>query len=133
MDCIYCGNKTRVSNSRPSKTSKSTWRRRACTSCQAIFTTREQIELSNSLRVKKANGLEPFYRDRLFINVYESLSHRKTPYKDAGGLTDTVTARLISESKNGLLTTTAIIDEVTKVLKRFDKASATHYTAHHPY
>lgn len=132
MVCIYCGEKTSVINSRSSTKTLSTWRRRICSRCQGVFTTREQIELELVLRVQKAGHLQPFQRDKLFLSVYRSLSHRKTPTKDAGALTSTVIHHLLAQPLNGLLQKDDIIARTKNVLLRFDKVAATHYIAHHP-
>lgn len=132
MVCVYCGHSTAVNNSRPSIKSRSTWRRRECKSCGSIFTTRETVDYESSLRVQKDKALEPFYRDKLLISVYGSLSHRKTALSDAGAVADTVTIKLLDHSKRGLLSSQEIVEVTLSVLRRFDKAAATHYQAHNP-
>jgi transcriptional regulator NrdR family protein len=132
MKCVYCGDKTVVSNSRPGKLSPSTWRRRACNSCHAIFTTREQADYSATLRVQNQKGsLEPFLEAKLLISVYSSLSHRKAAYEDAGNLTATIVASLLSQQQKGLLSCGQIIKTTEEILDRFDEPAAIHYKAHH--
>ena len=132
MVCIYCGNKTKVSNSRTSKNSHSTWRRRECSNCHSIFTTREHVDLSAALRVKNSkNDLQPFSRDKLLISVHESLSHRKTPLRDASELTDTIITKFSKLHVNGVLETRTITAVTLQALERFDNAASVHYRAHH--
>lgn len=132
MVCIYCGNKTGVSNSRISKKTHSIWRRRECQHCKSIFTTRENVDYASALRVKSASGhLEPFLRDKLLISLYHSLSHRKTAIRDAESLCTTIIAVLLDQSQKGLLNTIQIIKITHLTLHRFDPAAATHYEAHH--
>jgi transcriptional repressor NrdR len=131
MVCIYCGNKTKVVNSRSSAKTFTTWRRRECLNCEATVTTREHVDPSGALNVKKHKGLEPFSRDILFLSVYNSLRHRKTAQKDADELTATVLGLLYRRNINGTLKREDIITQTASTLKRFDKAAAVTYGAYH--
>ncbi|MGI9028092.1 MAG: hypothetical protein ACR2FM_04625 [Candidatus Saccharimonadales bacterium] len=134
MVCIYCDSKTKtaVVNSRASASAQTTWRRRNCKHCTGVFTTREHIELETALRVQSAtNGLQPFLRDRLFLDVYNSVSHRKTALSDSTKLTDTIIGALISLHTGGILSTALIITTTRATLKRFDPAAGVYYAAHH--
>jgi transcriptional regulator NrdR family protein len=132
MVCVYCSAKTVVSNSRATKNSTVTWRRRTCTSCRAVATSLESYDYTATHRVRNKDGsLQPFYRDRLFIDVHQSLLHRKAAYKDATVLTDTIVQQIIGSSSRGLIDTSTIINQVLRTLSHFDAASATHYRAHH--
>lgn len=132
MVCIYCSGKTGVNNSRSSTKTLSTWRRRECRSCHAIFTTREEPELESVIRVKNTSGaLAPFMRDKLFISLLSSVSHRKTALADAQSLTSTVINQLIDVAKHGVIEVHAITETSLLVIKRFDPAAATYYRAHH--
>lgn len=132
MVCIYCGNKTKVSNSRSASKGLSTWRRRECLHCQSVITTREQIDLYSALRVRDTAGrLRPFLRDKLLLSLHRSLSHRKTATSDATELTDTILNKLMTKQSAGSLEVDVIIDTADQILKRFDRAAAVHYLAHH--
>ena len=132
MVCIYCKAKTGVNNSRSTPRTLSTWRRRECHECYAIFTTREQPDLESTIRVKNTSGaLSPFSRDKLFISLLPSVSHRKTALADAQSLTETIISVLIDVAQRGVITTREIIESSNRILKRFDAAAATHYHAHH--
>lgn len=132
MKCVYCGTKTSVTNSRSSLKTRSTWRRRTCTQCRAIFTTTEFADLAKSVRVKYPNNtLKPFLRDKLFISIFRSLSHRKTPLEDATALTDTILSRILAQNTTGLITNVEITEITVEVLSKFDNLSAAHYRAHH--
>lgn len=131
MDCVYCGEKTRTVNSRKTAKGRQIWRRRKCTGCNTVFTTDEQTVLTLAIRVKsKNNGLKPFLREKLYSDVYDSLSHRKTAYSDAQRLTDTIISKLIP-CRTGVIGRSEIKNAALEVLKRFDKAAATYYKAHH--
>lgn len=134
MVCIYCNAKTVVSNSRATKNSTVTWRRRTCTGCGAVATSVESYDYMVTHRVHSKDGsLQPFYRDRLFVDVYQSLLHRKSAHKDATALTDTIIQQITSSSSRGLVDTSTIVKEVLRVLTHFDAAAATHYRAHHAH
>lgn len=133
MVCIYCEQSLAVINSRPQKTSNTTWRRRRCDACGSVFTTVEQIDLSKSLRVARPNGLEPFFIEKLTISLYESLKHRKTAQKDAVAIAETVTNTLLSSlsATPQPIQSSAIRGTAITVLSRFDTVAALHYEALH--
>lgn len=130
MHCVYCGEKTLTVNSRRTSQGLRVWRRRKCRACNAIFTTGENIDMESAIRVRKNNVLKPFLSEKLFLDVYESLSHRKTAYKDAGVLTDTIISKLIPQ-KDGIITSDELKYAILETLKRFDKVAATYYEARH--
>lgn len=133
MVCIYCKQKTAVTNSRSSAKRHSTWRRRECLNCHSIFTTRENVDYGGAIRVRSVSStLQPFQRDKLLISIYSSLSHRKTSIEDAGALAESITQHLIAKASRGLIEATEIKVFTLVTLRRFDKAAATHYFAHHP-
>lgn len=109
-----------------------TWRRRQCLNCGSIMTTKEKVDLSGSLVVKDENGsLEPFYEDKLFVSLHDSLSHKKAPLADARALSNTVISKVLGQSNDGLINKEQIIESCYQTLSRFDKAAATYYRAHH--
>ena len=131
MKCIYCGEKTKTLNSRQKSKGLRTWRRRGCEACDAIFTTEESVNMELAIRVKKKSGLEPFHRQKLYLSVHNAISHRNKAYSDAEGLVATIVSALLP-SKSGTVTISEIKEVSLRVLKRFDKAAAIHYQAHHP-
>lgn len=134
MVCAYCNAKTTVTNSRSSKKTKTTWRRRQCTVCSGLFTTRESSDLESSLRVKtSSSGLQPFLRDKLLISIYGSLLHRKSALNDATSLTDTIVSTILGQCRSGLIHRDEIIETAAATLSKFDNLAATHYLAHHRF
>lgn len=135
MVCVYCGSSTKVINSRKQRHGNGIWRRRECLSCGAVFTSREQADLRESLRVAQNEThkrLSPFQRDRLFLDVYESCRHRPTALGDAASLTETIIDNLLAATKDGVIGRNQIIAACKDVLSRFDKTAATFYAAYHP-
>lgn len=131
MVCIYCAGPTAVTNSRYLKNFNSTWRRRLCQNCHAIFTTRETPDFAYSLRVLKNDKLVNFNEDILFISIYSSLKHRLNPLEDARDLVTTITNQLLKINDNGLLSIDQISLTALNVLKNFDQVAYVHYQAFH--
>ncbi len=133
MVCLYCGGKTRITNSRPQKRSLSTWRRHNCLSCRATFTTQERVDLALSVTFIGQNGkVSPFSRETLLQSLYESLKHRPHALTDAFDLTDTVINKLLPRVSHGSLKRDNLVKTAHQVLQRFDKAAAVQYRAYHP-
>lgn len=133
MVCIYCNGKTKVINSRYSIKRAATWRRRQCLKCGAAFTTRELADYESSLRVMDSTGaMRPFLRDKIFVSLYGSLSHRQTSLSDAQALTGTIISNLLNHPHKGVISTKEVIGNTKEVLSKFDIAAYTHYSAHHP-
>lgn len=131
MVCIYCNSKTAVTNSRSSQKNLSTWRRRQCETCHAIFTTRETPDLYESLRVNNSQkALQPFSRDKVMLSVYLSILHRKTALDDSTALIGTILPRVVAHSNRGVIDSKEIFEITLGVLTNFDKAGATYYQAH---
>lgn len=133
MVCIYCGNDTRVTNSRPQKRRNSVWRRRECLHCNAIFTSIEQVDCETSLAFENATShIAPFSRDQLFISIYEACRHREHAVLDASNLTDTILNTVLKQAvKNGVVTRTNLARIALETLQRFDEAAAMYYKAYH--
>jgi transcriptional repressor NrdR len=128
MHCPFCQSKSRVSNSRSTAKGTQTWRRRACTSCGAIWSTREKIALEDTHCVISSTSSEPFSRDKLFMSIKDSLQHRKTALSDATGLTDTIINDVLL-----LKSATVPMEKLTAIsytcLRRFDKTASAVYKA----
>ena len=132
MVCIHCGSETHVFNSRHQKRLNQVWRRRRCSTCGAVFSTNEIADYSAALLVRDPKGhISPLLRDKLFLSLLKSCQHRKTAITDAGGLTDTIIAKLVPQAIDSALDSTIIMQTVQVALNRFDKASSVHYQAFH--
>ena len=132
MVCIYCGHDTQVLNSRLRKKANQIWRRRKCIVCQNVFSSLEEVDWGQAVRMERRGHLEPFSRDQLFLSLYEACRHRKTARNDATGLTETVLSRLWPHIDQASLTRERVISTTIEVLKRFDRAAASSYKAYHP-
>jgi transcriptional regulator NrdR family protein len=76
------------------------------------------------------NTLEPFYREKLFVSIKDSLAHRKTALEDATALTDTVLAAVLRQ-KQATIQVSQLISIVQEILQRFDPTAAAVYKAKH--
>jgi len=134
MVCVYCSSDTKVVNSRSTPRHPLTWRRRKCNGCHALFTTIEEPDFEKNIRIKKPDGtLEPFYRDKLFICLNESLGHREQALLDSRAVINTVIKDLLgAHLKTGVIDSRDIIGVVSKTLKRYDKPAFVHYQVRHP-
>jgi transcriptional repressor NrdR len=133
MVCIYCGAKTKVTNSRPQKRSNAIWRRRQCEECEAVFTSVEAVDLSASLRLKLSDGLEPYKKEKLMISLYESLKHLGSAHEAAKELSETISLRLIHHLQQSGDVATLSVEELVRqsseVLGQFDRVAGLHYQA----
>ncbi|MEX2014588.1 MAG: hypothetical protein WD885_01485 [Candidatus Saccharimonadales bacterium] len=131
MKCLFCESDTSVEISRPSTKLPSVWRRRQCKNCSKTFSTREKPDLFSGMTVKKnTEQNKPFLEDKLFMSIYECMSHRKNGLEASRALSDT-TIRLLLPCKTGVIKAAEIKAMALKVLGRFDRAAYTYYKAHH--
>jgi transcriptional repressor NrdR len=131
MVCAYCGNETKVTNSRLQKRNNQVWRRRQCLRCSAIFTTHEAIDLSQALLVDLGASTQPFLADKLFTDVLAALKDHRGRYIAAREITSTVTKNLLKNRQSPSFGPKAISNATAEVLKRFDKRAWLRYVAEH--
>ena len=132
MVCIYCGQKTSTAITRSSNSSPRTWRRHKCSSCKAVFTTRELPDYALSIAVQHRNGqISPFMADKVFVSVFKSMTHRKDPTCDSRGITDTVIDRICNQQDNGIIKKESLRRVIADILQRFDDVAYVSYVAHH--
>lgn len=127
MVCVYCGKKTKTTNSRSSR-GYATWRRKNCNFCNGIFTTYESADLAATHRVLKKSGvIEPFYETKITLSILQAINHRKHSIADAAELTRTVKSKLLPSSP--LIGSNEIARVVIMVLRSFDASGAVRYQA----
>lgn len=110
------------------------WRRRRCTSCLAVFTTTETVELGQCLIVASdgsETALAPFSPEKLLISLYESCRHRPTAVSDASALAGTIQAQILTLAQNGIINRHTLLNLVTRTLRRFDQTAAVYYQAYY--
>jgi len=132
MVCTYCGQPTKVTNSRLQKRNNQVWRRRQCTKCHSVFTTHEAVDLKTTVSVDKNGQTEPFLPDLLYTEVLLALQDRKDCYTASRELTDTIIRQLLVQLESPVLTPVQISKVAVEVLRRFNKRAALRYTVEHP-
>lgn len=131
MNCPYCASSSFVTNSRPTAKATQTWRRRECSRCHSIWSTKEALDLSKThVFIGRQSSSEPFSRDTLFISLTDSLKHRKGAANDATALTDTILGLVLAQ-KSPKITRETLIGVTYQTLKRFDKVAAEVYRSTH--
>ena len=132
MFCINCNSKTKVTNSRSSKVSASKWRRRQCLDCDYVFSTSEKPNFSLSVKIRDKSGkYKAFSDDKLFLSIYECISHKKNAARIARSLSDTVCLNILPIDQYETLDAEIIFKKTYQVLSRLDKISANQYKSIH--
>lgn len=132
MVCIYCGGKTKVSNSRLQRRNNQVWRRRECLACQSVFTTHESVELQGALAVIHDGRNTTFLPDLLLNELMMALKDRKDVYTASREVLGTIVRQLLTLPQKPLFKPGDISKTTAEVLKRFDKPAYLRYLADHP-
>jgi len=131
MQCPYCASSSFVTNSRPTAKGTQIWRRRECSRCHSIWSTKEAVDLSKThVFIAPESNPQPFSRDALFISLTDSLKHRKSGLSDATALTDTILGLVLAQ-KSPKISRDDLIELAYQTLKRFDKVAAEVYKSTH--
>lgn len=129
MVCVYCGQKTEVVNSRRQVKANNVWRRRQCFTCQAVFSTIEQADLTTSLAVIDKNGrIVAFSREKLLMSVLLALKDSQKQFEHAPQLCQTVISKLL-KTKRASFNSRDIIVTVSSILKNFNHQAYVRYLA----
>ena len=121
MVCIYCGNNTKVTNSRLKKADNKTWRRRFCLECSSIFTTIESVQFSGSITVEDTKKrLSPFHASRLYNDILNSTKGYDNRFEIVDYIVSTITSKILLKQKNGLIKSFEIRDLILESLADSD-------------
>jgi transcriptional repressor NrdR len=131
MVCVYCGGKTKVTNSRLQRRNNRVWRRRQCLVCHSILTTHEAVELESALSVEQNGQTTAFLPDLLLKELMMALKDRQDVYTASGEVLGTVVRKLLTLPQKPLFTPADISKATAEVLKRFDKRAYLRYVADH--
>lgn len=132
MICIYCGGKTKVTNSRLQRRNNQVWRRRQCLACQSVFTTHETVEYESALSVEQSGQISPFLPDLLLKDLMMAMQHRKDVYTASREVLGTIVRKMLSLPQKPRFTPSDISKVTSEVLKRFDRRAYLRYLADHP-
>lgn len=125
---------SRVVNSRFFRGQNVIWRRRQ-TKDGIIYTTRERIDLSQKVVIKRPPKAQEGYQPaKLLFSLVNSLNHRPDALSTAWGLLTTVENRLLEEMSllEQALTSKMIAESVLETLKGFDIDAYIVYARYHP-
>lgn len=80
MRCPFCQSlNTCVVDSRLRNEATTVWRRRKCLSCGKRFSSRERLDLSYLVVIKKNGDEEPFSREKILMGITKSFGKSKIP------------------------------------------------------
>ncbi|MEM6998132.1 MAG: hypothetical protein AAF413_04440 [Patescibacteria group bacterium] len=128
MDCAYCKSPTKVVNSRGAKRFRSSkWRRRSCTKCGALFSTREQPILDTVIFVRSDDDFKPLTRAYIAIELYEALKKRQDTVNILDDLVDTTLNGILAIGEADL-TEIEVKRQILSTLQNFDHESALQYS-----
>ena len=99
MKCPFCGDDTRVIDSRPADENMSIRRRRQCDKCQKSFTTYEKVEAIPLVVIKKDQTREPYDRTKIEKGVFRSCHKRPISVPQMNHLVDQVEAKVFSKEE----------------------------------
>lgn len=133
MVCPKCHSpKSHIYNSRPTKRTNQTWRRRRCAHCGFTFSTREYIEADQYLKVHTKTGAQPFSRIRLLLSIAQACQHLTDKPDIAFYLLGTIENRLLEKSQDSQVSTEDIVTITLSVLQNFDTKAYLSYLATYP-
>ncbi len=120
MRCPYCGfEEDRVLDSRSNKDGSEIRRRRECNKCHRRFTTRETIEMSFPLVVKKDGKREPFNPDKVRNGIKKACEKRPISADQINDMVKKVEQATIEFGENEV-PSKFIGELITKELKKVD-------------
>ena len=125
MHCPVCGNNsTKVIDSRLINEGMNVRRRRECEdeSCAFRFSTLEEMELLDTVIVKRHGERESYSRDKLIRGLKKALEKRSYTQRNFRALVR-ATERDIQKKRSGELTSSELGDIVMSHLKEFDKVA----------
>jgi transcriptional repressor NrdR len=93
MKCPYCGEESKVIESRHTEDA-SIRRRRECTACGKRFNTFERIEVPPLIVIKKNGSREAFDRNKVLGGVLKACEKRPVPLAEVEHLVDDVEREL---------------------------------------
>lgn len=128
MVCLYCHSKTKIINSRFNKELFKTWRRHKCIKCGAMFTSYENIELGQAIKVSNNTGdLAFFDNNKLFTSIYSCLFHQNNPLQAAKIVNNAVLRHILTAKSLPIISTEQIIYFTALALKQYDASAAIKY------
>lgn len=124
MKCPFCGHlEDKVVDSRSTREDEAIRRRRQCLSCQARFTTYEQVERAPVTVVKTDGRRMAYKREKILSGLLRACEKRPVAREDLESLLDEVERSLIYAGLAGEVSSQAIGEEIMKHLRALDEVA----------
>jgi transcriptional repressor NrdR len=119
MRCPFCRHRgNRVIDSRLSGDGATIRRRRVCSSCKRRFTTRERVEETTPVVVKKDGRREPFDRGKIIAGLTRACEKRPVSMQTIEEIADRIEAQAIESGAREIPTSdigTAVMNELHSI------------------
>lgn len=120
MRCPYCQSlNVTVTDSRPREDDTVIWRRRKCLACGKRFSSRERIDLSYLVVLKRSGKKEPFSRETILMSMVKSFGKRPIPEEKLEKAVDEIIKEIHTTAKTQIKTS-EIGDLVLEKLRKLD-------------
>jgi len=108
MRCPFCQSlNTCVIDSRPREEETVIWRRRKCLSCGKRFSSREKLDLSYLMVIKKSGEKKPFSREKILLGMTKSFGKKQIQEQKLEEAVDEIVQEIhkhgVSEIKTSLI------------------------------
>lgn len=108
MRCPFCQSlNTCVADSRLRNEGTVIWRRRKCLACGKRFSSREKLDLSYLMVVKKTGQKEPFRREKILLGMIKSFGKNQIPEEKLEAAVEEILQKIhrlgVSEIKSSLI------------------------------
>lgn len=137
MKCIVChqGN-LEITNSRKHPSELRVWRRRKCSQCETLFTTKELPDYDRAFyiaRGKRKKDKFPFEKTMLLAQLFAAGGHLKNQ-QDLLWLAETIAAQAFTEAakRDFLLTGKEYQHIIANCLEAYDTLLAANFAARNP-
>jgi transcriptional repressor NrdR len=116
MECVYCGDASKVTDKR--KSPEGVRRRRECLKCKKRFTTYEKVSKGDFYVKKKDGRREKFDKDKLEKGIEKAFEKRPIPKEKIDKMVNEIEEQL---GKKGKEVKSSVIGElVMKKIKKLD-------------
>jgi len=129
MRCPFCGfEDTQVKDSRPSEDGAAIRRRRACSKCDARFTTFERVQLRELTVIKSDGSKKPFDRDKLERSMRIALRKRPVDEEKLERVINGLVRQMETTNENEI-STKKIGEMVMQALYALDQVAYVRYAS----
>jgi transcriptional regulator NrdR family protein len=119
MQCPICQTKLKTTNSRETAGGSLTWRRKHCSNCQITLTSRENLDISELIKI---DG-EHYSKAKLIAKLAKLSS--KSSEADLAHIVETIERRLLKLTKHSHpITEDVFTSEIITVLEKLDRGAA---------